>query len=104
MMCSDFEVNSPFELGESNPKITFKNAANDDDTILEVIGTWRERNAEIQLGDGRVVASIGDMFFDPRDFFGEKQTYFVAVAPNVDLSLIAGTCVCVDEREGEANG
>jgi hypothetical protein len=27
--------------------------------------------------------------------------YFVEVAPNVDLTLIAAICVCLDERENE---
>ena len=27
--------------------------------------------------------------------------YFVTVAPNVDLSMIAAICVAIDERENE---
>lgn len=30
------------------------------------------------------------------------EQYFVAVAPNVDLSLIACICACLDERENES--
>ena len=30
-----------------------------------------------------------------------KSQYFVTVAPNVDLSMIAAICVCLDEKENE---
>jgi len=36
-----------------------------------------------------------------REVFGDKQSYFVTVAPGVDLTLIAAICVCLDERENE---
>lgn len=34
--------------------------------------------------------------------FADRLQYFVAVAPNVDLSLIAGCCVALDEKENES--
>lgn len=100
---SDFEVKGDLRTVGSMPEVFFKNAADGQDISLELVGDWAGKNAEIHES-GAVVASISRSFFNGGDFFGEKQTYFVAVAPNVDLSLIAGICVCLDERENEANG
>lgn len=66
----------------------------------QVKGDWWDRSAEITYG-GRAVAHISRSFLNYRQIFGDKQTYFVTVAPGVDLTMIAGLCVCLDEKENE---
>ncbi|KAF2769258.1 hypothetical protein EJ03DRAFT_351414 [Teratosphaeria nubilosa] len=96
----DFEVKGHFKLMGSRSTVTFKNAADGVEYELEVHGDWIDKSASITYG-GRPVAHISRSIFNAREIFGDKQTYFVTVAPNVDLSLIAGICVCIDERENE---
>jgi len=38
-----------------------------------------------------------------RQLLGGQQTYYVTIAPNVDISLMAAICVALDERENEGN-
>ncbi|KAM0721872.1 hypothetical protein Q7P37_002797 [Cladosporium fusiforme] len=82
------------------PYVHFKNAADGQEVQLDLKGDWFDRSATITLG-GRPVADVKRKFFNARELFGDKQTYFVTVAPNVDLTLIAAICVCLDERENE---
>ena len=86
-------------------------------TELEIEGDWLGHNVEIKER-GRVIASVSRKWLNVRDIVWDKQTvsfcltkatrgalanlklqYYVTVAPNVDLSLIAATCVSLDERE-----
>lgn len=46
---------------------------------------------------GQVVATIDRKFFNAREIFADKQTYVVTVAPNMDMSVIAAMCICLDE-------
>lgn len=80
--------------------VTFTNLASDNKEIeLHIRGDWFDRSANIFLGDV-VVASIARSFLNVGNFFG-ADTYYVTVAPGVDLSLIAACCVCLDEKEQE---
>ncbi|EMC91267.1 hypothetical protein BAUCODRAFT_320234 [Baudoinia panamericana UAMH 10762] len=96
----DFEVKGHFKLIGSASSVVFKNAADGQQAEIDVKGDWFDRSAELTFG-GRPVAHIGRSFFNVREIFGDKQSYFVTVAPNVDLSLIAAVCVCLDESENE---
>ncbi|KAK4546167.1 hypothetical protein LTR36_002304 [Oleoguttula mirabilis] len=96
----DFEVHGHWKMIGSRSTVTFKNAADGNAVELEILGSWMDRSAEIKWG-GRQVAHISRSFFNVREMFGDKQTYFVTVAPNVDLSMIAAICVSLDERENE---
>ncbi|KAK3700139.1 hypothetical protein LTR37_016142 [Vermiconidia calcicola] len=97
---ANFEVKGKFKLMGSKSVITFKNAADGKDVELELNGDWLDKSANITL-NGKPVAAISRKFFNASQFFGDKQTYFMTVAPNVDLSLMAAICVALDERENE---
>ncbi|CAK1355531.1 uncharacterized protein RHO25_000789 [Cercospora beticola] len=96
----NFDVEGHFSIGSSKSTVKFVNAADKAPIELQVKGDWFDRKASITLGD-RVVAQISRSFANAREIFGNKQTYFVTVAPGVDLSLIAALCVAIDERENE---
>lgn len=96
-----FEVKGHFSIGSSKSSVHFKNAADGQQVELDVKGDWFDRSASITFA-GRPVAHISRSFFNVREIFGDKQTYFVSVAANVDLTLIAAICVCLDERENES--
>jgi len=95
-----FEVKGQFSLLSSKSTVVFTNAADGRHVELEVKGDWFDRSASITMG-GTPVAHIGRSFFNMREIFADKQTYFVHVAPNVDLTMIAAVCVCLDEKENE---
>lgn len=97
---SNFEIKGHFKLIGSKSSVHFKNAADGKDVELNVKGDWFDRSAEITW-EGRPIAVISRSFFNAREFFGDKQTYFVAVAANVDLSLIAAICISLDEKEND---
>ncbi|KAF7193977.1 Protein LURP-one-related 10 [Pseudocercospora fuligena] len=96
----NFEIKGHFSLGSSKSTVEFVNNSDRTTVELQVKGDWFDRTANISLGD-RVVAQISRSFFNAREVLDDKQTYFVTVAPNVDLSLIAAICVCLDEREND---
>jgi len=96
----NFEVKGHFSIGKSKSTCHFKNFSNGQEIELEIRGDWFDRSADIVYG-GLPVAHISRSFVNVREIFGDKQTYFVSVAPNVDLSLIAALCVCLDEKENE---
>jgi len=81
--------------------VVFTNLASNNAQIeLQIRGDWFDRSATITMGDV-VVAQIGRQYFNARELLGGQQTYYVTVAPGVDLSLIAACCVCLDEKENE---
>ncbi|KAK4627009.1 hypothetical protein CLAFUW4_04282 [Fulvia fulva] len=96
----NFEVAGKFSFGSSKSVITFANHADKAPIEMQLKGDWFDRSATIKMGD-RPVAQIQRSFMNVREIFGSKQTYFVTIAPGVDLSLIAAICVCLDERENE---
>ncbi|GAB7359315.1 hypothetical protein MBLNU230_g5966t1 [Neophaeotheca triangularis] len=96
----DFSVEGHFSLGSSKSSVHFTNASDGRTVELDLKGDWLDRSADITLG-GQPVARVERQFMNAREMLGGQQTYFVTVAPNVDLSLIAGVCVCLDEREND---
>ncbi|GAB1729340.1 hypothetical protein NU195Hw_g5485t1 [Hortaea werneckii] len=97
----DFEVKGHFKLLGTHSTCSFTNAANGQEVAIEIKGDWIDRSAEMTW-DGKTVATIARSFFNVREILGDQQTYFVTVAPNVDLSLIAALCVSLDERANES--
>jgi len=95
-----FEVKGKFSIGSSKSEVHFTNASNNLPVVLHVKGDWFDRSANITFND-QPVAHVSRSFVNVREVFGDKQTYFVTVAPGVDLTLIAAICVCLDERENE---
>jgi hypothetical protein len=80
---------------------TFQNIASNNANIeLNVEGSWFDRSATITMGNV-VVAQISRKLFKLREIVGGQQTYYVTVAPGVDLALIAALCVCLDEKANE---
>jgi len=82
---------------------TFVNAASDGKNIeLCIRGDWLDKSAQITIGEGGpVAASINRSIMNAGQILGGQQTYYVTVAPGVDLSLMAALCVCLDEKENE---
>ncbi|KAK4695656.1 hypothetical protein P7C71_g2126, partial [Lecanoromycetidae sp. Uapishka_2] len=95
-----FVVKGEFAVLASKSTVHFKNASDGHEVELEVRGDWFDRSANITFG-GQPVAHISRSFFNVREIFADKDTYFVHVAPNVDLTMIAALCVCLDEEETE---
>merc|ERR1712029_810091 len=96
---TDMQGNELFTL--ENKLLSFNNAANGQEVAIEIKGDWIDRSAEMTW-EGKTVATIARSFFNVREILGDQQTYFVTVAPNVDLSLIAALCVSLDERANES--
>jgi uncharacterized protein YxjI len=65
-------------------------------------GNFFDTHADIiDSKTGLPVARIERELFNARQIFGDKQTYFVTVAQNVDMSIVAALCICLDDRENE---
>lgn len=99
----NFDIEGNFSIGSSKSTVKFVNASDRRPMELLVKGDWLDRSAKISLASApdRVVAQMSRSFLNAREIIGNKQTYFVTVAPNVDLSLIAAICVAIDEREND---
>lgn len=79
---------------------TFVNRSDSSPIELLIKGDWLDRSASITMGN-QVVAQISRSYFNMREVFGGQQSYYVTVAPNVDLAMMAAICVCLDEKENE---
>lgn len=84
----------------SKSSIHFINASNSEAVKLELKGDWLDRSAKVTF-QGRPVATIGRSYMNFGQMFSDRQTYYVTVAPGVDVALMAAICVCLDEREND---
>ncbi|KAH8815594.1 tubby C-terminal-like domain-containing protein [Xylogone sp. PMI_703] len=94
------EVKSKWHLGDTRITATFLNTSTHRLTELAVKGDWHTRKATITLGSA-VVAQISRRRPRSSGHLVAEPNYFVTVAPNVDLSLVAAVCISLDEKEKE---
>lgn len=84
---------------------TFTDAQSGKPVELYLRGDFWGGSADISIGDGGpVIAQISRDLWKMREIFSDKQTYYVTVAPGVDLALISALCVSFDECMNENNG
>ncbi|KAL7412991.1 tubby C-terminal-like domain-containing protein [Mrakia frigida] len=95
-----FQVKKKFSIGSNKMVTYFTNASDGAPIELDLKGNFWGGSAEILLG-GRTVATISRQVMNMREIFVDKQTYFVTVAPGVDLAMIVAVCICLDEAENE---
>ncbi|WVN85487.1 uncharacterized protein L203_100633 [Cryptococcus depauperatus CBS 7841] len=100
-----FRIRKKLSLG-SHIVATFTNVSTNTETTLVLKGDFWGGSADISVDGGPIVAQITRKLFNARELFRDKQTYFVTVAPGVDLALIAAICICFDEvkNDKENNG
>ena len=67
---------------------------------LKVQGDWVNRSANITI-QGRPVAFVRRSFLNKASVLADMHTYYVSVAPGVDLTLIAAVCIAMDDRESD---
>jgi uncharacterized protein YxjI len=68
-------------------------------------GNWRDTTAEIvDAQSGAVAARIDRKVFNLREAVMDHQTYYLTVAPGVDVALMVALCVCLDEMQNESKG
>ncbi|OCF42855.1 hypothetical protein I317_03332 [Kwoniella heveanensis CBS 569] len=96
-------VNVPTPAVGSKMEATFHNPATSQEVTLLLRGDFWGGSADITVENGPVVAQITRELMNARQIFGGQQTYFVTVAPGVDLALIAALCICFDEAKNENN-
>ena len=67
-------------------------------------GDFFDTHAEITCErTGATVARIDRQFFNAAELLGDSQTYAVTIAEGVDMALIAGVCITLDERRNEVS-
>ncbi|OQE28373.1 hypothetical protein PENSTE_c003G09566 [Penicillium steckii] len=95
------EVRSSLKIIGSNAAATFTDIF-DNEVTLRMTGNWFDRTANIvDDQSGQTVARIRRKLFQPRHIFFGQDTYIVTVAPGVDMALIAGLCICFDEKNND---
>jgi len=97
-----FRVRRRFAFGSTKMEATFFNPSTNSEVLLELRGNMWGGRAEITMM-GQVIAQISRQLFNVAEIFFDHQTYFVTVAPGVDLSLIAAICICFDEVKHEGD-
>ncbi|MCJ1471544.1 hypothetical protein MMC13_000184 [Lambiella insularis] len=80
-------VDGEFSLGRNKATIGFLNASDGQQVQLKMKGDWLDMTTEIKLGN-TVVARIDREMRTGWQILGGPQTYFVTVAPNVDMALM----------------
>ncbi|CAD6564656.1 MAG: hypothetical protein ASARMPREDX12_002436 [Alectoria sarmentosa] len=93
-----FVITKKFTVLTNESTVTFKNESDGRNVELDVRGTWYDRSASVTFG-GEPVAHISRSIFNMREILADKDTYFVTVAPMVDLTMIAALCVSLDEED-----
>jgi len=94
-----FHVQGHWHLGGARMTISFTNTASNNEPIeLQLAGNWIERYASLTWND-RPVAQITRDFLNARQILGDADSYYVTIAPGMDIALIASICVMLDERD-----
>jgi uncharacterized protein YxjI len=73
----------------------------DRELTLVLNGDMYGVSANIELKDGTPLAHISRKLVTATDMVADKQTYYVTIAPGVDISLMAAVCICFDEAMNE---
>ncbi|EIW71327.1 hypothetical protein TREMEDRAFT_28128 [Tremella mesenterica DSM 1558] len=94
-----FRVRKRFSFG-TMMETTFLDSTTNTQITLTMQGDMWGGSADIMLGP-TVIAQINRSLFNMRQIFGDQQTYYVSVAPGVDLTLIAAMCICFDETKND---
>ncbi|KAJ5358200.1 hypothetical protein N7541_005358 [Penicillium brevicompactum] len=95
------EVRSSHKFIGSKATAVFYDHYNKETTLI-MEGNWSDHTATIvNEGTGQSVARISRKRFNPRHIIFGQDTYRVTVAPGVDMALIAGLCICFDEKNND---
>ena len=66
-------------------------------------GNFLDTHADITVsgpgGVQMVVARIDRKLWNVKEIFAGKHTYFLTVAPGMDMACALAMCICLDERE-----
>ncbi|GMK58095.1 hypothetical protein CspeluHIS016_0501270 [Cutaneotrichosporon spelunceum] len=74
---------------------------NGQEQTLVLHGDMYGASANIELKNGPHLAHISRKLLGATEIIADKQTYFVSIAPGVDISLIVAVCICFDEAEND---
>ncbi|MCJ1402046.1 hypothetical protein MMC11_005265 [Xylographa trunciseda] len=88
-------VDGEFSFGRNKASINFINSSDQQQVQLNMKGDWLDLTTEIKLGN-TVVARIDREMRTGWQILGGPQTYFVAVAPNVDLALMVALFATIE--------
>ncbi|WVW80492.1 hypothetical protein I302_102476 [Kwoniella bestiolae CBS 10118] len=91
-----FRIRKRLSLG-AKMKATFLNPSNGQPITLLLKGDFWGGSADISIEDGPIIAQISRKLLNAREWLVDQQTYFVTIAPGVDLALMAAMCICFDE-------
>lgn len=91
--------------GNARAKVTLSDivTTSGEKQTLEIDGDWFGDGAVLSFYDkdtkkpGQAVAKGSRQAFDVKPGAYDDQTYFLTVAPGIDVALIAGIAVCFDE-------
>ncbi|KAL1413736.1 hypothetical protein Q8F55_001518 [Vanrija albida] len=97
-----FEVHHKLGI-KTKVEVMFNNYSTKAPMKLTLKGDMWGGNADIIAEDGQVVAQIHRDLWNKKEFFADKQTYYVWVPPGVDLALISAVCIAFDEITNERN-
>ncbi|KAB8200826.1 tubby C-terminal-like domain-containing protein [Aspergillus parasiticus] len=93
-----FHVQGHWHLGGARVTVSFVNTAGNSEPIeLALSGNWIDRYGTITRND-RPVAQITRDYFNTRQILGDADTYYVTIAPGMDIALIVSLCVMYDEE------
>ncbi|BEI94491.1 uncharacterized protein CcaverHIS019_0700630 [Cutaneotrichosporon cavernicola] len=95
-----FRVKRNIALG-TKMTATFRNANTGENAELSMRGDMFGLGTTIVLNGNIPVAQISRKLLHMREWIADKQTYYVTVAPGVDLALIAALCIAFDEVKNE---
>ena len=94
-LMTDFAI-----VGSSKSDISFVNVQTGQRVVLKLKGDFFDMSAEIRLDD-MVVARIDRKLWSAKDVFMNAQTYFLTVAPGMDMACAVAACICLDERRNQ---
>ncbi|KAL2827114.1 tubby C-terminal-like domain-containing protein [Aspergillus pseudoustus] len=96
------EVRSSYKIIGSKATATYTDPQTGNAVNLVMQGNWMDHVAKIvNQQTGEPVASIFRKRFNARNLLFGQDTYIVSVAPGVDLALVAGLCICFDEKNND---
>ncbi|KAJ3006952.1 hypothetical protein HKX48_009381 [Thoreauomyces humboldtii] len=85
--------------------VVFRDVVTGEECEVGCKGDWIARNCLIWVDRGRkgemnrrFVANVTSPILEGNNMFWDKQTYWLQVAPGMDLALLTLVCVALDER------
>ncbi|KAI8586382.1 tubby C-terminal-like domain-containing protein [Geranomyces variabilis] len=103
-----FVIESTFTFMKPKIFVVFNDLVTGEQCEVGLKGNWIARQCVLWIDRGRrgkdnqqIIGYIHSEWAEARNLLFDKQTYFLRIAPGVDMALMVAICVALDEKAHE---